>query len=117
MVHSRDPYLGYLTIDDKEYYVRQRSPYKRKVKAKHMKDETSLIETLKVQAQITAKIHARADASSNVLDYTASERIAAAIGDSPSLFIRQLSRWADFYANQVRFDYEAFLNWVESRNR
>ncbi|WDH75682.1 DUF2252 family protein [Exiguobacterium marinum] len=117
MVHSRDPYLGYLTIDGKEYYVRQRSPYKRKVKAKHMKDETSLIETLKVQAQITAKIHARADATSNVLDYTASERITAAIGDSPSLFIRQLSRWANFYANQVRFDYDAFLKWVETRNR
>jgi len=45
MVHSRDPYLGYLTIDGNEYYVRQRSPYKRKVKAKHIKNEESLIET------------------------------------------------------------------------
>ncbi|WP_215143012.1 DUF2252 domain-containing protein [Exiguobacterium qingdaonense] len=117
MVHSRDPYLGHLTIDGKAYYIRQRSPYKRKVKAKHMKDETALIETLRIQAEITAKIHARADATSNVLDYTASERITMAIGDSPSLFIRQLSRWADFYANQVRFDYEAFLKWIASRNR
>ncbi|WP_214829470.1 DUF2252 domain-containing protein [Exiguobacterium algae] len=115
MVHSQDPYLGYLTIEEKEYYVRQRSPYKRKVKAKHIKGEESLIETLRVQAQITAKIHARADAKSNVLEYGASEHISQAIGSSKSLFVHQLSRWADFYAAQVRFDYKAFLNWVASR--
>lgn len=115
MVHSRDPYLGYLTIDGREYYIRQRSPYKRKLKAKHIKNEESLIETLHVQAQITAKIHARAGALSNVLDYEASERITAAIGSSKSVFVHQLSKWADFYANQVRFDYEAFLTWVDSR--
>lgn len=115
MVHSQDPYLGYLTIEGKAYYVRQRSPYKRKVKAKHIKNEQALIETLEVQAQITAKIHARADAKSDVLEYEASAHIAKAIGSSKSLFVHQLSRWADFYASQVRFDYEAFLSWVESR--
>ncbi|WP_232819461.1 DUF2252 domain-containing protein [Exiguobacterium sp. TNDT2] len=115
MVHSQDPYLGYLTIDGNEYYVRQRSPYKRKVKAKHIKNEESLIETLKVQAEITAKIHARADADANVLDYEASERIAAAIGASRPLFIRQITRWSQFYANQVRFDFEAFQSWLKTR--
>lgn len=116
MVHSRDPYLGFFTIDGNEYYVRQRSPYKRKVKAKHIKDESSLIETLKVQAEITAKIHARADADANVLEYEASERIAEAIGDALPLFVRQISRWSHFYANQVRFDFEAFTSWVEIRS-
>lgn len=116
MVHSRDPYLGYLTIDGNEYYVRQRSPYKRKVKAKHIKNEESLIETLKVQAEITAKIHARADADANVLDYEASERISAAIGVSRPLFIRQITRWSQFYANQVRFDFEAFQTWLTTRS-
>ncbi|TCI57708.1 DUF2252 domain-containing protein [Exiguobacterium sp. SH1S21] len=116
MVHSQDPYLGYFTIDGNEYYVRQRSPYKRKVKAKHIKNESSLIETLKVQAEITAKIHARADADANVLEYEASEQIAEAIGDALPLFVRQISRWARFYANQVRFDFEAFHSWVETRS-
>ncbi|WP_214888745.1 DUF2252 family protein [Exiguobacterium sp. s142] len=116
MVHSQDPYLGYFTIDGNEYYVRQRSPYKRKVKAKHIKNESSLIETLKVQAEITAKIHARADADANVLEYEASEQIAEAIGDALPLFVRQISRWARFYANQVRFDFEAFTSWVETRS-
>ncbi|WP_047374891.1 DUF2252 domain-containing protein [Exiguobacterium sp. ZOR0005] len=117
MVHSRDPYLGYLTIDGNAYYVRQRSPYKRKVKAKHIKNEDSLIETLKVQAEITAKMHARADADANVLDYEASEHIAAAIGDARALFVRQLSRWAKFYATQVRFDHEAFQSWLDEREK
>lgn len=116
MVHSRDPYLGYLTIDGHEYYVRQRSPYKRKVKAKHIKDEAALIETLNIQAEITAKIHARADADANILDYEASERIAAAIGDAKLLFIRQIARWARFYGNQVRFDFEAFQTWLDIRD-
>ncbi|MCC5891658.1 DUF2252 family protein [Exiguobacterium sp.] len=117
MVHSHDPYLGYLTIDGNEYYVRQRSPYKRKVKAKHIKNEGALIATLKVQAEITAKIHARADADANVLDYEASEHIAAAIGDARALFVRQISRWARFYAAQVRFDHEAFQSWLDAREK
>ena len=37
MHHLEDPYLGFLTIDDRDFYVRERSPYKKKVKAKDMK--------------------------------------------------------------------------------
>lgn len=116
MVNSQDPYLGYLTIDGKEYYIRQRSPYKRKVKAKNIDGDEELVETLRVQAQITAKIHARADAKSNVLGYGASAYIAKTIGASKSLFVDQLFRGADFYAEQVRFDFNAFLAWVELRS-
>ena len=115
MVHSRDPYLGYVTIGEHEYYIRQRSPYKRKVKAKHVKDDASLVETLRVQAKITAKIHARADVDMQLLDYEASEHIAKAIGASKSLFVHQLGRWSTFYAEQVKFDYDAFVAWVASR--
>lgn len=116
MVHSEDPYLGYLTIDHKEYYVRERSPYKKRLKVKNIKDEQSLIDTLIIQAQITAKIHARADDDAGLLPYESSQKINEAIGEAEELFVRQIVRWAHMYSEQVQFDYVAFKEWLDHRD-
>ena len=36
MHHLEDPHLGFLTIDDRQFYVRERSPYKKKIKASQL---------------------------------------------------------------------------------
>ena len=60
MQAHEDPYLGYVTMKGREYYLRERSPYKKKLKAKHIKSQEDLENVLSIQGQITAKIHARA---------------------------------------------------------
>ena len=58
--HLEDPYLGYLTIEDRHFYV-QRSPYKRKIKAKLLQTTEDMDSTVDIMGKIPAKIHSRAD--------------------------------------------------------
>ncbi|HED0876561.1 TPA: DUF2252 family protein, partial [Campylobacter jejuni] len=46
MHQFEDPYLGFVTMDGKDFYIRERSPYKKKVKAKHVETAEKLDSTL-----------------------------------------------------------------------
>lgn len=115
MHHLEDPYLGYLTIDDRDFYVRERSPYKRKVKAKDMKKIKDIDETLELMGKITAKIHARADVDvqEELFSYHSEEEILKAIGDQFDSFCTQIVLTAMTYKVQVIRDYELFCQWAD----
>lgn len=119
MQAHEDPYLGYLTIDGKEYYVRERSPYKKKLKAKHIKSQEDLENVLCIQGQITAKIHARADQDAGikekVLTHHADVEIIQAIGVSDTAFLEQIERWSSAYVERTKLDYQVFLEWIKAR--
>ncbi|MBP3039496.1 DUF2252 domain-containing protein [Bacillaceae bacterium Marseille-Q3522] len=115
MHHHEDPYLGYITIDGKHFYVRERSPYKKKVKAKHLETVKDIDETLEVMGSITAKIHARADrdVDEELLAYNSEEEILKAIGDDVDTFISQIIFVALAYKNQVKDDFQWFCHWCK----
>ncbi|MGI1805922.1 DUF2252 domain-containing protein [Exiguobacterium sp. TDN 0502] len=119
MQAHEDPYLGYLSIGKKEYYVRERSPYKKKLKAKHIKSQEDLENVLCIQGQITAKIHARADQDAGiaekVLTHHADVEIIQAIGVSETAFLEQIERWSAAYVARTKLDYQVFLEWVKTR--
>ncbi|KTR60106.1 hypothetical protein RSA42_09570 [Exiguobacterium indicum] len=119
MQAHEDPYLGYLTIGQKEYYVRERSPYKKKLKAKHIKSQDDLENVLCIQGQITAKIHARADQDAGItekiLTHHADVEIIQAIGVSDTAFLEQIERWSEAYVTRTKLDYQVFLEWVKTR--
>lgn len=115
MHHLEDPYLGYVTLDDKHYYIRERSPFKKKVKAEQLITLKDYDQTLKIMGSITAKIHARADADINsiLLTHDSEVEIIKAIGDSDQ-FVRDITYAAINYKNQVKYDYELFCEWVQN---
>lgn len=41
MHHEADPFLGYMTMNDRHFYARERSPYKKKLKAEKLLTPTS----------------------------------------------------------------------------
>ena len=114
-----DPHLGYVTMNQKEYYIRERSPYKKKLKAKHIKNQDDLENVLSIQGRITAKIHARADMdagiNATVLTHHADVAIIEAIGESEQVFLQQIQRWSNAYAARTKLDFQVFLNWIVSR--
>lgn len=110
MHHLEDPHLGYLTIDDRYFYVRERSPYKKKVKASQLQTVEDMDLTLEIMGKITAKIHARADADfeSELFNHHSEAEILKAIGDEFDAFCNQIVFSAITYKEQVKSDYEIF---------
>ncbi|OZI11424.1 hypothetical protein CEW92_11735 [Bacillaceae bacterium SAS-127] len=115
MHHQVDPHLGYATIDGRDFYVRERSPYKKKLKLEAIKSLEDMMETVEQMGAITAKVHARADADINegILSYHSEEEILTAIGEDVDGFVHYISHWAFSYANQVERDYAYFMEHLE----
>lgn len=114
MHHLEDPHLGYLTIGDRHFYVRERSPYKKKVKANLLQTVEDMDSTLEIMGKITAKIHARADvdAQNDLFAHESEVEILKAIGDEFETFCTQIVFAAMSYKEQVKGDYELFCRWV-----
>ncbi|GGF92741.1 hypothetical protein GCM10010912_42210 [Paenibacillus albidus] len=115
MHHKADPYLGFLTMEGRHFYVRERSPYKKRLKPKDIATAEDMLRVLEVMGSLTAKMHARADADvdNGLLPYHSEKEIAKAMGPDPDAFARHLSHWAYAYAGQVEKDYSMFCEWVQ----
>ncbi len=119
MHHEADPYLGYLTLDGREYYIRERSPYKKRLKLDAISDAAEMTAVLEGMGRLTAKMHARADADveQGVLAYHSEAEILAAMGDDEEAFCAFVAGWANGYAEQVEQDYELFQSWAKRRRK
>ncbi|WP_084673433.1 DUF2252 family protein [Paenibacillus sp. HW567] len=117
MHHKADSYLGYLTLEERHFYVRERSPYKKRLEPKDIQTAEDMIRVLEVMGCLTAKMHARADADvdQGILTYHSEQEIAKAMGPDPEAFASYLSHWAYAYANQVEKDYVMFTEWFQER--
>ncbi|MCZ8522161.1 MULTISPECIES: DUF2252 domain-containing protein [Paenibacillus] len=117
MHHEADPYLGYLTLDGRDFYVRERSPYKKRLKTDRLEGADELHEVLQTMGRITAKLHARADADMDhgLMGYHSEDEIDRAIGGDKAAFCDYIAQWAIAYAYQVEEDYVLFLEWLQER--
>ncbi|NGM83247.1 DUF2252 domain-containing protein [Paenibacillus sp. 7124] len=115
MHHKADPFLGFFTMDERHFYVRERSPYKKRLKLDNFDSIPDMERTLIIMAKLTAKMHARADADVNqgVLPYHSENEIARAMGPDPDLPASHISHWASAYADQVEADFGLFTEWTE----
>ncbi|WP_176560187.1 DUF2252 domain-containing protein [Brevibacillus dissolubilis] len=111
MQHQPDPFLGIVSIGEKDYYIRERSPYKRKLKLDKIETHKHFLAALKVMGKATAKIHARADADieAGLIDYHSEEAILAEIDADRDGWYARLTEFAVRYAGQVREDYRVFV--------
>nr|WP_127531120.1 DUF2252 family protein [Paenibacillus kobensis] len=117
MHHMADPYLGYLTMDERDYYVRERSSYKKRLKADKLAETEDWMPVLDCMGRITAKLHARADADieHGLMPYHSEDEILQAIGPDTDAFCDYIAHWAISYAHQVEEDYALFTEWLGER--
>ncbi|MCT2536093.1 DUF2252 domain-containing protein [Aquibacillus koreensis] len=115
MHHKADPYLGYLTMQNRDYYVRERSAYEKDLKPKQLVEYKSVKQTVKSMGKITAKIHARADEDieHGLLEYHSETEIIKAIGNNVDGFFNEMIGWSKFYKERVEQDYLLFNEWLE----
>lgn len=115
MHHEADPFLGFLELDGRHFYVRERSPYKKKLKAESIGSIEEMKDAAEVMGRITAKLHARADADveQGILPYHSEREIEEAMGEDCGDFCRTLANWSLSYAGQVEDDYRLFTDWLE----
>ena len=116
MHHLEDPHLAYVTVDGQEFYIRERSPYKKKVKPQNYKCEEDYFITTSIMGQITAKIHARADLDySDVFTYHSETEILNIIGKHQDVFLNSTILQAMSYKELVYSDYELFKEWIDCK--
>ncbi|MDO7906951.1 DUF2252 family protein [Paenibacillus sp. JX-17] len=117
MHHAADPYLGCLTIGGRDYYVRERSPYKKRLRLDSLEAAADLGSVLKTMGRITAKIHARADKDleDGMLSYHSEREILYAMGPDEESFCHYVAGWALSYADVVKEDYRLFMEWSQRR--
>ena len=117
MHHLEDPHLGFLTIDDRQFYVRERSPYKKKIKASQLQTIEDMDVTLEIMGRITAKIHARADVDfeADLFSHHSEEEILKAIGNEFNTFCNQIVFASIAFKEQAKRDYELFCQLVTEK--
>lgn len=117
MHHEADPYLGFLTMDGRHFYARERSPYKKRLKLEALQTTGDMERVLTIMGQLTAKMHARADfdVSLGILPYHSEKEIENAMGDDPHAFAKHISQFAYAYADVVERDYALFTEWIAKR--
>lgn len=116
MHHLEDPHLAFITMNGQEFYIRERSPYKKKIKPKNYKDVEDYFTTTSLMGKIAAKIHARADIDySHVFTYHSEEEILKAIGKERDVFIEHTILQAMSYKEIVYTDFSLFKDWVETK--
>jgi uncharacterized protein (DUF2252 family) len=115
MHHRADPYLGFLNMDGRQFYVRERSPYKKRLKIEDIDTIDDMNRILVLMARLTAKLHARADVDVDmgILPYHSEKEIAKAMGPDPDAIARHVAEWAVAYADQVEIDYGLFVEWLK----
>lgn len=111
MQYLQDPYLGYFSIGNHHFYVREKSPYDEGVDPSELTNQENMEATVEVMGKVTAKAHARADES--LLDHQSEEEILRAIGNEFHGFISQIVAASVFYKNQVHEDYSLFAKMCE----
>ncbi len=113
MHHKEDPYLGWMTIQGREFYLREHSSFSEELAPEALKTFNNMKQTVEIMAQITAKTHARADEDiHHLFNHQNEVMILDAIGDDAERFAVDMTRWAVHYKRQVEFDYEIFKEWV-----
>ncbi|MBW7475149.1 DUF2252 domain-containing protein [Paenibacillus oenotherae] len=119
MHHEADPYLGYLSLGEREFYVRERSPYKKRLKLESLETVEDLLQVVEGMGSLTAKMHARADADveHGVLAYHSEAEIVRAMGNDEDTFCASVAQWALSYTEQVELDYELFVEWSGNRRK
>ncbi len=114
MHHKADPYLGYLTFNGHDFYVRERSLFTNELRDDDLQEFDSMVDTVKTMAKITAKIHARADVDieDGLMDHHSEEAILHEIESNRTQFIQQLMVWSAYYQSVVEADFHLFNEWI-----
>jgi len=100
-----DPYYGQVDIDDKNFLVRERSPYKDDIDVDGL-DHGELCEYANICGKALAQTHARSDEDTGIMKGDAEKRILSSI--DPKLFTADMVRFAHTATKRLKKDWKNF---------
>jgi uncharacterized protein (DUF2252 family) len=109
---NANPYYGYTRLDDKSYLVRERSPYKERVKLDKLTTFKKFKQYTKACGTALALAHTRSDRAFDADEDAAERRILQSI--NPDTFAIDIGRFAVRMADQVTEDWKSFLKACEA---
>lgn len=105
-VAGGDRYYGEVSMDGKNFLVRERSPFKGKIDVKPL-SQSELREYATICGTTLAQVHARSDEDTGAGSGQAETRILECL--RPDLFRSDITRFAETAAKRVCRDYKLFL--------
>jgi hypothetical protein len=100
-----DPYYGYTTVNGESFLVRERSPFRDRLKLRDL-DEGEQLEYARVCGKVVAQCHARSDADTGIMEGEAERNILESV--EIDLFVDDVVRFAKVAANRMTADYQLF---------
>lgn len=104
---NANPYYGYLSIDDMSYLVRERSPFKARVKLEKLTDLKDFREYVEACGAALAYSHARTDLAIAKRDHSSEAKILQSV--NPKTFAVDVERFAMAMADRVSTDWKTFV--------
>ena len=110
LVAKADDHLGWMTLSDGAYSVRERSPFKKSFPTEDLTTETRFTKLAEQWGAILATDHARADKDyrADIIDHSFDKEVDLLTDGSHSLFRALVREVVQGYAPQVQDDYAAF---------
>ncbi|WP_028782342.1 DUF2252 domain-containing protein [Thalassobacillus devorans] len=113
MHYLQDPFLGFFTIGNHHFYVRESTAFEEEVAPEQLLDRDSMLATVETMGRVTAKLHARADSDVDAsLPHDSEVEILNAIGNLDR-FVDDLTWMGMFYKHRVEEDFQLFTEWLE----
>ncbi|HRW05058.1 MAG TPA: DUF2252 family protein [Caldilineaceae bacterium] len=100
-----DPYYGQVDIDDENFLVRERSPYKDDIDVDDL-DYDEFCEYASICGQALAQTHARSDEDTGIMEGDAEKRILSSV--NPALFTADVVRFAHTATKRLKRDWKMF---------
>ncbi|WP_263367209.1 DUF2252 domain-containing protein [Edaphobacter bradus] len=101
-----DPFLGWTTLDGRDYLVRQLNDHKASIQVEDLR-ATSLMEYAEVCGELLARGHARSGDC---------QQLAGYLGKAPR-FDEGVVRFGEVYADQTEADWKQLVGWLKRSNK
>jgi uncharacterized protein (DUF2252 family) len=110
MLSNTDPLVGYTTVNDIPFMIREKSPYQVDFDYNLLTTKSKFMDAMGYVAKVVAKNHAISDQDYNsaIIPYSIDKQITDVVGDK-SAFKDEIVNFALNYATQVEYDYNSFF--------
>ncbi|BBD63486.1 hypothetical protein NIES2109_63360 (plasmid) [Nostoc sp. HK-01] len=112
MLANTDPLVGYTTVNNLFFFLREKSPYQEDFDYKLLTSKSKFLDAMGYAGKVVAKNHAISDKDYNsaIVSYSVDKEVTDVVGSNTSAFKNEIVNFALDYATQVEYDYASFVS-------
>lgn len=112
MLSNTDPLVGYTTVNNIPFMLREKSPYQVDFDYTLLTTKTKFMDAMGYAGKVVAKNHAISDQDydATIVPYSIDKQVTDVVSGNKSAFKDEIVNFALDYATQVEYDYASFIN-------